>query len=208
MYSRSMKGSLMATISTFLEVKAARVTRRPMRPNLKSEQCCFLVWPLDGGIRPCHWMISVKWSEAPDDYEGGVIAHENVKLGFWLSLKPKRSLHHYCYSFFPCERHSSAGDLKPPTKEGQGSGGGAGGGVCCSRTPLWGLKSKWTSNVVILVTAACCLIKQLSYFLTTGPKSWHKYTLFSLTGGWRKRGREIKNRSMKLIETLTSHYVC
>lgn len=37
MYSRSMKGSLMATISTFLEVKAALVTRRPMRPNLRSK---------------------------------------------------------------------------------------------------------------------------------------------------------------------------
>lgn len=37
MYSRSMKGSLMATISTFLEVKAARVTRRPMRPNLEKK---------------------------------------------------------------------------------------------------------------------------------------------------------------------------
>lgn len=37
MYSRSMKGSLMATISTFLEVKAALVTRRPMRPNLKNK---------------------------------------------------------------------------------------------------------------------------------------------------------------------------
>lgn len=36
MYSRSMKGSLMATISTFLEVKAARVTRRPIRPNLEN----------------------------------------------------------------------------------------------------------------------------------------------------------------------------
>lgn len=38
MYSRSMKGSLMATISTFLEVKAARVTRRPMRPNLERKK--------------------------------------------------------------------------------------------------------------------------------------------------------------------------
>lgn len=64
MYSRSMKGSLIATISTFLEWKAARVTRRPMRPNLQSKQCFFLVWPLDGAVTPCnpdqsHWIM---WS--------------------------------------------------------------------------------------------------------------------------------------------------
>lgn len=47
-----MKGSLIATTSTFLEVKAARVTRRPMRPNLKSEQFSFLVWPQDGVATP------------------------------------------------------------------------------------------------------------------------------------------------------------
>lgn len=52
MYSRSMKGSLIATTSTFLEVKAARVTRRPMRPNLKSEQFSFSVWPQDGAATP------------------------------------------------------------------------------------------------------------------------------------------------------------
>lgn len=50
MYSRSMKGSLMATISTFLEVKAARDTRRPMRPNLGGESS--LDWPVGGDAAP------------------------------------------------------------------------------------------------------------------------------------------------------------
>lgn len=174
MYSRSMKGSLMATISTFLEVKAARVTRRPMRPNLKSGQCSFLVWPLDGGVTPC-WSVdhSHVWNNQSWMYRIMFDTSTPAWPTFWC-----------CWGFLPlCEINKSPGDLKQPT-EGQGSGGGAEGGVCClTHSPLRGLKSNWTSNVVILVTAVRCLIKRLSYFLTESPKSWHRHTLFSDSGG-------------------------
>lgn len=63
-----MKGSLMATISTFLEVKAARVTRRPMRPNLKkgtvwfvsvaSRWCCNTIKSLTSHWKPIHICFS------------------------------------------------------------------------------------------------------------------------------------------------------
>lgn len=144
MYSRSMKGSLMATISTFLEVKAARVTRRPMRPNLKSEQCSFLVWPLDGAMIPCqsdqsHWTMhhsqvsGSQWNAAPDPSDVET-SHECVKLDF-LTFSLTQAWHtpHYCCCFFPpllCEMHISSGDLKPQLNKGQGLGGGAEGGVC------------------------------------------------------------------------------
>lgn len=111
MYSRSMKGSLMATTSTFLEVKAARVTRRPMRPNLKSEQCSFLVWPLAGATMPCqcdqsHWTMhhsqvsGSQWNAAPDPSDVET-SHECVKLDF-LTFSLTQAWHtpHYCRCFF------------------------------------------------------------------------------------------------------------
>lgn len=98
MYSRSMKGSLIATISTFLEVKAARVTRRPMRPNLKSGQFSFLVWPHDGAATP-QTCLSRRLEAIHTFHFGGLQWNvgENVYHYHLLidSLKLKKSLKSY-----------------------------------------------------------------------------------------------------------------
>lgn len=113
MYSRSMKGSLIATTSTFLEVKAARVTRRPMRPNLKSEQFSFLVWPQDGVATPQN-CLSRRLEVIHTFHFGGLQWNvgENVYHYHLLidTLKLKKSLKSYncCYCISPNPGHIHA----------------------------------------------------------------------------------------------------
>lgn len=167
MYSRSMKGSLMATISTFLEVKAALVTRRPMRPNLKSKWWCLCVCLfLSLASRWCYdttwvWLKPVgDASQSLDHYDHWAPDASNnqswgCKIQFLtlsLNMACTTLLLWICVSLFVWDAYLLRRPETTAENKGQGSGGGAEGGVR-SHTPFWGLKSKSTSSVVILVTA-------------------------------------------------------
>lgn len=84
----------------------------------------------------------------------------------------------------------SPGDLKAQLKKGQGSGGGTEGGVCVAHLMVAQL-SLSSLGAKVEMELECgnpgdgnaLFDQRLSYFLTTGPKSWHRYSLCSDTGG-------------------------
>lgn len=142
-----MKGSLMATISTFLEVKAARVTRRPMRPNLKkgtvwfvraaSRWCCDAIKSLTS-----HWkIIHSRFSglQRNRNMYKNVLTDSlwrlNAACGSLLVYPP--------FSLFLSEMHFDSGHLKPQLNKGQSSGGGAEGGVRTQTLLIRGAKVKF-----------------------------------------------------------------
>lgn len=142
-----MKGSLMATTSTFLEQKAARVTRRPMRPNLKCKKIKLQVYP---SLASRWWYDTMTlWPNLLDDLITVTVILPDAEV--WslkisrymklvLTLASVRLPLHYCSRLSLCVGNiEPPGDQRAQLKKGQGSGGGALGGMrfsACSWSAL------------------------------------------------------------------------